>query len=587
MECPICGVNVPKHNIEEHTERHFSDSQVASNRITQMSPPQSSPKLVPRTRPSTFWTCSHCTYAENDCDAANCSICLANRVEVSNPLDSDFVNDVSKANSIFEKMKKNMNPSPPQTLTFTMYQQSSKVPSFSFGSPSDESDIFLQSIGGMKEGTGGTLKLPEASVAEGESKEVIFRLRTNMGMLPPQPQNSAFSPKGNGNGNGNGNYNYNNDNDNDNDNSDPPKTILQAYVSKLITPTTSLSITQLKSILQKNVRRRRQLPAVRTALAIIYRDPKEFFRRMSIIIVEDSTWFSGGMTMVWLMVAFAKGWSVPNLQCAEKIVNVCIDVVWRTAGCKFIDNAIDDITQVVQDCASDSVKLNVLMPTNILTKSLLLRMHYGGMKGDMSMLESAAFKFYSRESEKSLSFARAMKVIFPPQELANTTAISTDDHHEFLSLQLWPALQNWTQLVEFVNYQKIPNSPPRIDNQPPNFFHLTSNDALKEGIDFHCSEIINESLTDELRRQIRSVDGVGDSVDSLDGLLREVMWSKRSSTNHKVSLQSESSEKNKDEDDDNVDSLAREQKRLQYTAIYEIMKRAWDTYSSEYIRRRL
>ena len=186
MECPICGVNVPKHNIEEHTERHFSDSQVASNRITQMSPPQSSPKLVPRTRPSTFWTCSHCTYAENDCDAANCSICLANRVEVSNPLDSDFVNDVSKANSIFEKMKKNMNPSPPQTLTFTMYQQSSKVPSFSFGSPSDESDIFLQSIGGMKEGTGGTLKLPEASVAEGESKEVIFRLRTNMGMLPPQ-----------------------------------------------------------------------------------------------------------------------------------------------------------------------------------------------------------------------------------------------------------------------------------------------------------------------------------------------------------------------------------------------------------------
>jgi len=123
-------------------------------------------------------------------------------------------------------MKKNMKPSPPQTLTFTMYQQSSKVPSFSFGSPSDESDIFLQSIGGMKEGTGGTLKLPEASVAEGESKEVIFRLRTNMGMLPPQPQNSAFSFKGNGNGNGN--YNYNNDADNDNDNIDPPKTMLQA-----------------------------------------------------------------------------------------------------------------------------------------------------------------------------------------------------------------------------------------------------------------------------------------------------------------------------------------------------------------------
>jgi len=62
----------------------------------------------------------------------------------------------------------------------------------------------------------------------------------------------------------------------------------------------------LKSILQKSVRRRRPLPAVRVAMELMDKAVGELLRRLPIIVLEDSTLHPDLPLLCWIMVAESK-----------------------------------------------------------------------------------------------------------------------------------------------------------------------------------------------------------------------------------------------------------------------------------------
>lgn len=69
----------------------------------------------------------------------------------------------------------------------------------------------------------------------------------------------------------------------------------------------------LKSILQKSIRRRRPLPAVRVAMELVDKALGELLRRLPIIILEDSMLHPDLPLLVWLMVAESKVRAKPML----------------------------------------------------------------------------------------------------------------------------------------------------------------------------------------------------------------------------------------------------------------------------------
>lgn len=83
---------------------------------------------------------------------------------------------------------------------------------------------------------------------------------------------------------------------------------------RLVQRHSRLSVSQLKSCLQKSIRRRAPLPAVRVALELADRAWGDFVRRLPIIVLEDSTLHPDFGLLVWLMVADSKV-RVLNLLC--------------------------------------------------------------------------------------------------------------------------------------------------------------------------------------------------------------------------------------------------------------------------------
>ena len=75
---------------------------------------------------------------------------------------------------------------------------------------------------------------------------------------------------------------------------------------RLVQRHSRLSVSQLKSCLQKSIRRRAPLPAVRVAMELADRAWGELVRRLPIIVLEDSTLHPDFGLIVWLMVADSK-----------------------------------------------------------------------------------------------------------------------------------------------------------------------------------------------------------------------------------------------------------------------------------------
>lgn len=138
--------------------------------------------------------------------------------------------------------------------------------------------------------------------------------------------------------------------------------------SKKKAPSTEL----LKSALQKCIRRRLTPNALAITKKLWELSPFELVRRLMIIMCEDVIITEDYGWLSWLLMAYSKKYS-PSDDDLERILSL---VHWL-CKCRFrevlsgyyVDNKIYDL------------------PNNLVLKAILIRMGYGGMSGDIKMLE--------------------------------------------------------------------------------------------------------------------------------------------------------------------------------------------------------
>ena len=142
----------------------------------------------------------------------------------------------------------------------------------------------------------------------------------------------------------------------------------------------------LKSHLQKCVRLQLDCKAVRTAYFLMKRDINDFLRRLPIIMMEDTGLHSSISVVIWFM-------------CCIDIIHIQNYMIWYFMGIvryMAASNHFDGIdTKNYQPQKIDIIKLWNLIETQVLDidkknllYSLLIRLNYGGMKGDHIMIQN-------------------------------------------------------------------------------------------------------------------------------------------------------------------------------------------------------
>jgi hypothetical protein len=251
-----------------------------------------------------------------------------------------------------------------------------------------------------------------------------------------------------------------------------------------------LSVPVLKSILQKSVRRRKPLPSVRVAFELADKSLGDLLRRLPILILEDSTLHPDIGLVVWLMMAHSKDFE-PSPVLMERVFRV----VFEIASCQWQDS-LDWEYLTKEEYEESSVQyakiINEIETTRqmdpkqhghrllVLTCvwSMLARASYGGMHGDVKMLHGFATLWYNRCTQaESLTSSQ----VASPSLVENKCS--------------------WCQVPVSIHQKSREQS---LCTQGPfmNLFHcgidyLLFKDITVEGVDFHCSAVLDHLARDD------------------------------------------------------------------------------------------
>ncbi len=143
----------------------------------------------------------------------------------------------------------------------------------------------------------------------------------------------------------------------------------------------------LKSCLQKAVRRKKTDVALRTTVTLLCLDPVQVLRRLPIIMVEDALCHPELQTLVWLMAVFSQKEYEINDWLVSLILNR-VEFICQMEGRETLTDEFEKV-DLIQLLKSSEIDPNLLW-------ALQLRKSYGGMKGDMWMLDYHTFHWYHR-----------------------------------------------------------------------------------------------------------------------------------------------------------------------------------------------
>jgi hypothetical protein len=258
-----------------------------------------------------------------------------------------------------------------------------------------------------------------------------------------------------------------------------------------------LSVPVLKSILQKSIRRRRPLPSVRVAMELADKSLGDLLRRLPIIMLEDSTMHSEVDLVVWLMMAQAKDFVPPR-----RLLTRLFQIVYEMASCPWIDpiqldesvespdkspmsrltlTSLSEQSQTDSLCASSSSGSD---GHRAIMWSLLVRAKYGGMKCDVDMLSRAARVWYQRWATPLPATVAA--------RLGSSATIANGDDEQCKIASLWAE-------VPFLIHQRAREvSVDKVSNMCAGGIEcLGLDDVCVQGVDFHCSPIVDALLSDQ------------------------------------------------------------------------------------------
>lgn len=292
------------------------------------------------------------------------------------------------------------------------------------------------------------------------------------------------------------------------------------------------SMSQLKSIMQKAVRRRRVATAVKAASLILHKDENELLRRLPIIVLEDAFLHPGLPVVIWLMIAASKGYSLANIH-----YDFLLSVVADLAESEWLDRADEpalpetltarqqmQLYAKYQNTASSSsmlegehseclylntdevFDLSFLLNDLVIAKygslgtwviCILIRSSFGGMKGDINMCIDFAHLWMMRFRYTFLSLdegtsneqsdSKMLRIIKPLYECC----VISPSH-------------DWTYAMYKVYENKGQGCDPcRDTSKILEDMDLKLNEVPIAALDFHCSNLIDilQSSEDEDTKQ--------------------------------------------------------------------------------------
>ena len=309
---------------------------------------------------------------------------------------------------------------------------------------------------------------------------------------------------------------------------------------RLVQRHSRLSVPVLKSILQKLIRRRRPLPATRVAMELMDKALGEVLRRMPIIILEDSTLHPDFPLLCWLMAAESKNYKIP-LELLSRVLQIVYDV----SSCPWTDyhyldtdddNTEDDFSVVDDD--------DVRPEARMMLKCMDMRASYGGMKCDMKMLQR--YRTIWGKRFRTTTTTTTTGTIIPP------------DVSKRLGGESAPTIK-WMDVPDFIHcktrYQGIQHITSMM-KEP--LIRLQLQDLCVEGVDFHCSDVLDQLLKDDafvstsfdrlIGEKVLETTGCS-SKDQLMVILKRCMWKYSSGVNFRQPLLLGNNASTKDDDD--------------------------------------
>jgi hypothetical protein len=247
---------------------------------------------------------------------------------------------------------------------------------------------------------------------------------------------------------------------------------------RLVDRHSKLSIPVLKSILQKAIRRRKSLPAVRVAMELADKSLGDLLRRLPIIMLEDSTLHPSFPLLTWLMAAHSK-----NFEPTAFLLTKILCAVYEMASCRWHDRLSTSDTVVTTRTGDPAVTFDsyhkpgidhLLEDRDVYIWSMLVRARYGGMGCDIEMLDGFV-KLWSSRFKDDCNVPASIQQRLGP---ANTT-------------MRWSTLPVTTH--ETVALQSFPRIEPLVARRLP---VLAFADITTEGVDFHCSSVLDDVMAD-------------------------------------------------------------------------------------------
>ena len=332
---------------------------------------------------------------------------------------------------------------------------------------------------------------------------------------------------------------------------------------RLVQRHSRLSVPVLKSILQKSIRRRRPLPSVRVAMELVDKSLADLLRRLPIIVFEDSSLHPDLPLLLWMMVAQTKDFVMP-----PSLITKLMQIVFEIASCPVqdsckgedhVDNVGEEslegeapsITQIHCSLSSfhrvgEDVRLN---PSETLIWSTLLRVQYGGMRCDVTMLRRFADCWSGRFSHGRIPSNLLGHL---PASSSLSEGLASSPSTDAATAAKWEDVPH--RIHEAARKQSAQRVP-EIANT--GLMELVHSDLAIEGIDFHCSPVLNSMLSDKefvqlCLSRLKTITDNGHKLGQsplppnheqdkqlswLEGVLKSCMWNYSSGVNFRRSLQ--------------------------------------------------
>jgi hypothetical protein len=247
----------------------------------------------------------------------------------------------------------------------------------------------------------------------------------------------------------------------------------------------------LKSNLQKAIRRGNKKIAIYTTILLLKLDSNALFRRLPIIMIEDVTLFDSMDILMWWCIASASTTATTSnsYKFSSNDFYILINIVSNLCDCLEFFNYDPDIQ------TESTINYNEIQKDYSHTLGLYYRKLYGGMKGDMRMLDTA-IEYFSRN----------------PLELKRTTYISLSE----FKIDPEEHLEIIPEAIDFHCYPQI------LKELNKEFPYLTE-EQIREMIWFSESAInIRKPTTIEksnIYREIKAWNQVKKELDILRSLL--------------------------------------------------------------------